>query len=91
MMKIYHNHTLQTNSRHHQEELQNTNSHKTSGRQLKQNNKLPLPHQDDCKAKKDTIYCITKQGPNTEPPQTMGTTKNYESTTTTTTTTGPLP
>ena len=31
----YHNHTLQTKLRHHKEEPQITNSHKTSGRWLK--------------------------------------------------------
>ena len=29
-------------------------------------------HKDTCKTRKDTKYCITKQGPNTEPLQTMG-------------------
>ena len=36
MIRKYHNHTLQTNPRHHEEEPQNTDCHKTSGRQLKQ-------------------------------------------------------
>ena len=31
MIWKYRNHTLQTNPRHHEEELQNTNIHKTSG------------------------------------------------------------
>ena len=35
MIRKYHNHTPQTNQRHREEESQNTNSHKTSGRQLK--------------------------------------------------------
>ena len=38
-------HTLQTKPRHREEEPQSTNSHKTSGRQLKQSNQLSLPHQ----------------------------------------------
>ena len=50
----YHNHTLQTNQRHHEEKQQNSNSHKAPGRQLKQSNQLSLPHQDDCKIRKDT-------------------------------------
>ena len=32
---------------------------------------LSLPRQDYSKTKKDTKYCITHQGLNTEPPQTM--------------------
>ena len=32
-----------------------------------------LPQRDDCKTRKDTKYCITKQRPNTKTPQTMGT------------------
>ena len=35
LIRNYHNHTLQTNPQHRQKETQNTNSHKTSGRQLK--------------------------------------------------------
>ena len=54
MIGKYHNDILQTNPRHCKEESHNTNSHKTSGKQLKQRNKLHLPHQDDCKARKDT-------------------------------------
>ena len=42
MMRKFHNHTLQTNPRHREEELQNTNSHNTSGRQLKKNSKLSV-------------------------------------------------
>ena len=36
MIRKYRNHTPQTNKRHHEEEQQNTDCHKTSGRQLKQ-------------------------------------------------------
>ena len=32
---------------------------------------LSLPDQDDCKTRKDTKHCITKQGPNTESLQTI--------------------
>ena len=35
MIKKYHNHKLQTNPWHREEEPQNTNSQKTLGRQLK--------------------------------------------------------
>ena len=38
MIRNYHNDTLQTNPRLREEEPQNTNSHKTLERQLKQNN-----------------------------------------------------
>ena len=43
----------QTNSRHREEEIQNTKSQSTVGRQFKQSNPLALPHQDDCKMRKD--------------------------------------
>ena len=65
-----------------EEEPQNINSNKTSGRQLKQSNQLALPCQDAYKRRKDTKYSIPKQRPNTEPPQTMGVTQNNKSTTT---------
>ena len=52
MIMKYHNHTQQTNPRHREEEPQNTNSHTTPGRQLKQStNQLSLSHQDDCKTR----------------------------------------
>ena len=60
MEYMYHSHTLQTIHRRHEEEPQNTNSHKTSGRQLKNSNQLSLPRRDDCKTRKDTKYCINK-------------------------------
>ena len=53
MIRIYHNHTLQTNPWHHEEEPQNTHSNKTSPKQWKQSNQLYPPRQDDCKTKKD--------------------------------------
>ena len=67
MTRKYHNHTLQTNPRHSEQEPQNTDSHKTPGKQLKQSNQFSLPHQDDGKTRKDTKYCISKQGPNANP------------------------
>ena len=48
MIRKYHNHTPQTDPWHREEEPQNTDCHKASGRQLKQSNQLSLPHQDDC-------------------------------------------
>ena len=49
MIKKYHNHKLQTNPWHREEE-QHYN-HETSGRQTKQSSQLSLPHQDDCKTR----------------------------------------
>ena len=67
MISKYHNHTQQTNPRYLEEEPQNTNSHKTPGRQLKQSNQLSLPRQDDRKTRNDTGKCITKQRPTKSP------------------------
>ena len=48
MIRKYHTHTPQTNRRHRDEEQQNTNSQKRSGRQLKQaSSSVSLPRQDD--------------------------------------------
>ena len=44
-------HKQQTNPRHCEEEPHN--HHETPGRQTKQSNQLPLPHQDDCKTRMD--------------------------------------
>ena len=35
MIRKYHNHTLQTNPQRREEEPQNTNNHRKTGRQLK--------------------------------------------------------
>ena len=51
MNRKYHNHTLQTNPWHHEEEPRNIYSNKTSKRQLKLSNQLSLPHQDDGNAR----------------------------------------
>ena len=77
MIRKYYNHTLHINPCYREEEPQNINSRKTSD-----TNQLSLPHQGDCKTRKDNKYCITKQGSNTEPKQTMGATINNELTTT---------
>ena len=69
MVGKYHYHILQTKPPHREEEPQNSNSHKTSGKQLKQSNQLSLPHQNGCKTSKDTKHCTTKHGRNTEPPK----------------------
>ena len=73
MIRKYHNHTRQTNPRYRKEEQQNTDCHNTTGRHLKQSNRLSLPYQNDCKTRRtqSTKY-VTKQGPFTESPQTMG-------------------
>ena len=77
MIRKYYNHTLHTNRWYREEEPQNINSHKIS-----ETKQLSLPHQKDCNTRKGTKYCITKQGLNTEPQQTMGVTINNGSTTT---------
>ena len=77
MVRKYHNHILYTNPRHREEEPQDTHSRKTPGRQLKQSNQPFLPHQDGYKTRKNTKYCLTKKGTNTEP----HTGRNNESTT----------
>ena len=51
MIKKYHNHKLQTNPLHREEEPRN--NQETPGRQTKQSNQLSLPHQDDCKTRMD--------------------------------------
>ena len=52
MIRIYHNHKLQTNPWHREEEPHN--NHETQGRQTKQSNQLTLPHQDDWITRMDT-------------------------------------
>ena len=51
MIRKYHNHKLQTAPWHREEEP--LNHHETPGRQMKQSNRLSLPHQDDCNTRKD--------------------------------------
>ena len=51
MIKKYHNHKLQTNRWHREEEP--NNKHETPGRQTEQSNQLSLPHQDDSIARMD--------------------------------------
>ena len=51
MIRKYHNHELQTNTWHREEEPHN--NQETPERQTKQSNKLSLPHQDDCKTRID--------------------------------------
>ena len=75
----YNSHTLQTNRRYREEEPQNNNSHKTPGNATSPPPPpLSLPHQDDCKTRKDTKQwaCTIKHGTNTEP--TMRATINNE-------------
>ena len=47
-IRKYHNHKLQTNPWHWEEEPHI--DHETLGRQTKKNNQLSLPHQDDCRS-----------------------------------------
>ena len=51
MIRKYHNHKLQTNHWHREEEP--LNNHETPGRQTKQSNQLSLHHQDYCKTRMD--------------------------------------
>ena len=51
MIRKYHNHKPQTAPWHREEEP--LNLHETPGRQIKQNNQLSLPHQDDCNTRMD--------------------------------------
>ena len=52
MIRKYHNHKLQTNPYHREEEPHSI--HETPGRQTNQSNQLSLPHRDDCKTVIDT-------------------------------------
>ena len=58
MIRKYHNHKLQINPWHREEEPHN--NHETPRRQTKQSNQLSLPHQDDCKTRRDIKYRTTK-------------------------------
>ena len=51
MIRKYHNHKLQTNPWHPEEETHN--NHETPGRQTKQSNQLSPLHQDDYKTRMD--------------------------------------
>ena len=64
MIRKCHNHKLQTNPWHREEEPRN--NHETSGRQTKQSNQLSLPHQDDCKTRMVTKKRTTKHRTITE-------------------------
>ena len=58
MIRKYHNHNLQINPWHREKDLYN--NHKTPGRQTKQSNQLPIPHQDDSKTRVDIKLRTTK-------------------------------
>ena len=81
MVRKYHNHKLQTNPPHREEEPQDIHNNKTPKRQQKQSNQLSLLHQDNCKTRKGKVI-HTKTKTNTEPPQTVGGTYNNKSMTT---------
>ena len=75
MIRKCHNHKLQTNPWHHEEEPHN--NHQTQGRPTKQSNQLSLPYQDDCKTRRDIIeqlqnpkigVTINNKSKQTEPP-----------------------
>ena len=67
MTRKYHNHTLQTNACHHEEESHNTNSHETT----RVNNVKQLAVFPIVKIERTLSTTQQKQGPNTESPQTM--------------------
>ena len=71
MISNYHNHSATHGS--------TRKSHRTLTvtTQLKQSDQHSLPYQDGCKTERTPS--TTKQGPNTELPQTMGATMNSES------------
>ena len=52
MIRKYHNHKLQTNPWHREEEPHK--NHQAPGGQTKPSNQLSLTHQDDCKTRMDT-------------------------------------
>ena len=58
MIRKYHNHKLQINPWHREEEPHN--NHETPGRQTKQSNQLSLLHQDDCKTRRGIKKHTTK-------------------------------
>ena len=64
MIRKYHNHKLQTNPWHREEEPHN--NQETSGRQTQQSNQLSLPHQADCKTRMDIKIRTTKHRTITE-------------------------
>ena len=64
MIRKYNNHKLQTNPWLREEEPHK--NHETPGRQTKQSNQLSLPHQDDCKTRRDFKKRTTKHRTITE-------------------------
>ena len=74
MARKYHNHTLQTNPLHREEETHSTNSPMPLKQFLSNHLSLSLPQRDDCKTRNDAKYYTTKQGPNTKIKQTIGAT-----------------
>ena len=64
MIRKYHNHELQKNPWHREEEPHN--NHETPERQAKQSNQLSLPHQDDCNTDLKQTCFVTKLSPNNQ-------------------------
>ena len=62
-----HNHIQQTNPWHRVEESKNDHSQMTLGTQQRKATSSLFPQRDDCKTRKNTKYCKTKQGHNTKP------------------------
>ena len=78
MIRKYHNHKVKTIPWHCEEEP--PNNHETTGRHTKQSNQLSLPHQDDCKTRRDIKKRTSKIEQLQNP--TIGVTINDKSTTT---------
>ena len=70
MIRKYHNHKLQTNPWHREEEPRN--NHETPRRQAKPSGQLYLPHRDDCKPEQlqnlTMGETINNKSTTTEPP-----------------------
>ena len=69
MIRKYHNHKPQTTPWHHEEK--SLNHDETPGRQFKQSNQLPLPHQADCNTRVDIKSNVKKNVEQLQTP-TMG-------------------
>ena len=84
MTRKWHNHKLQTNLRHREEEAQNTNSNSniTSKGNLSYSNEFSLPQRDDCKTRGGTKYCAKNKDQTQTSHKAIGATINNDSTTT---------
>ena len=73
MTRKCYNHRPYTSLWHHKEQTQNSDSHiQDSKSRIQVKSQISLPQPDYCKTRKDNKYYISKQGPNTNSPQTKG-------------------